>query len=120
MSSQRVYVLVELTIHEGKFDAFEKIAKQMIADTPQEPGTVGYEWHLSPDRRRCRILETYADANALLTHFKGPVVQQLVPKLLESSSVDRAEVYGDPGAEGREMLTGFGAAIFDHWQGFSR
>jgi len=120
MSSQRVYVLVELTIHDGKFDAFQKVAEQMIADTPKEPGTLGYEWHLSADRRRCRILETYADANSLLAHFKGPVVQQLVPKLLEWSTVDRSEVYGDPGAEAAAMLTGFGAGIFDRWQGFSR
>ena len=120
MSAQRVYLLVELTIHDGKFDAFEKVAKQMIADTPKEPGALGYEWHLSSDRRRCRILETYADANALLAHINGPVVQQLVPKLLESSSLDRFEVYGDPGAEAREMLTHFGAGIFDRWQGFQR
>jgi hypothetical protein len=31
---QHVYLLVELTIHEGQFDSFEKTAKQMIADTP--------------------------------------------------------------------------------------
>ena len=76
--------------------------------------------HLSPDRKRCRILETYADANALLAHFKGAVVQQLVPKMLELSSVDGSEVYGDPGAEAREMLSGFGAGIFNRWQGFHR
>ena len=120
MSSQRVHVLVELTIHEGKLDAFEQVANQMIADTPKAPGAVGYEWYLSPDRRRCRIVEAYADAGAVLAHFKGPVVQQLVPKLLESSSVDRSEVYGDPGSEAAKMLTGFGAAIFDRWQGFHR
>ena len=120
MSAQHLYLLVELTIHEGKFAAFEATAKQMIADTPNEPGAVGYEWHLSPDRKRCRILEKYADANAILAHLKGPVVQQLVPKMLESSAIDRAEVYGDPGTEGREMLMEFGAGIFDRWQGFHR
>ncbi len=120
MSLQHVHVLVELTIHDGKFNAFEAIARQMTADTLKEAGTIGYEWHLSPDRRRCRILETYADADALLAHFKGPVVQQLVPKALESATVDRSEVYGDPGSEAREMLSGFGAGIFDRWQGFHR
>ena len=115
-----VYLLVELIIHDGQFAAFDATAKQMIADTPNEPGALGYEWHLSPDRKRCRIVETYADANALLTHLQGPVVQQLVPKLLESSAIDRAEVYGDPGSEAREMLAGWGAGIFDRWQGFHR
>jgi len=120
MSAHHVYLLVELTIHDGKFDAFEATAKQMIADTPDESGAIGYEWHLSPDRTRCRILETYADANALLAHLKGHVVQELVPVMLESSSIDRAEVYGDPGDEAREMLAGLGAGIFERWQGFHR
>ena len=120
MSAQRVYVLVELTIHDAKFAAFEAIAQQMIAGTQTEPGTLGYEWYLSPDRKRCRILETYADASSLLTHFKGPVVQELVPKALESATVDRSEVYGDPGSEAAAMLTGFGAQIFHRWHGLNR
>ena len=43
MSTQHVYLLVELTIHEGKFDAFEKLAQQMTADSQKEAGTIGYE-----------------------------------------------------------------------------
>lgn len=120
MSAQRVYVLVELTVREGKFSDFENIAQQMTAGTEKEAGTLGYEWHLGHDRKRCRLLETYADANALLTHFKGPVVQQLVPQALEFAIVDRFEVYGDPGAEATAMLANFGAQTFDHWQGLKR
>jgi quinol monooxygenase YgiN len=120
MSAQRVYVLVELTVHDGKFSDFENIARQMTAGSQKEAGTLGYEWHLSRDRRRCRLLETYADANALLAHFKGPVVQQIVPKALEFAGVDRFEVYGDPGPEATTMLANFGAQIFDHWQGLNR
>lgn len=120
MPAQRVYVLVELTVQEGKFADFENIAQHMTAGSQNEAGTLGYEWHLSRDRKRCRLLETYADANALLTHFQGPVVQQLVPKALESAAVDRFEVYGDPGAEATAMLANFGAQIFDHWRGLDR
>ena len=120
MSGQAVHVLVELTIHEGKFDAFAHVAQQMVAGSRQEPGTLGYEWHLSKDRTRCRLLETYADAKALLAHFTGPVVQQLVPQALEFAKVDRFEVYGDPGPQAAPLLAGFGAVIFDHWQGLGR
>jgi quinol monooxygenase YgiN len=120
VSTQHVYVLVELTVREGKFADFENIARQMTAGSQTEPGTLAYDWHLSRDRKRCRLLETYADANALLAHFKGPVVQQLVPKALEYASVDRFEVYGDPGAEATTMLANFGAQIFDRWQGLDR
>ncbi|HKD85063.1 MAG TPA: antibiotic biosynthesis monooxygenase [Terriglobales bacterium] len=120
MPAQRVYVLVELTVHDGKFSDFASIAQEMTAGTEKEPGTLGYEWHLSRDRKLCRLLETYADANALLTHFKGAVVQQLVPRALEFAGVDRFEVYGDPGAEATAMLANFGAQIFDRWQGLDR
>jgi hypothetical protein len=47
-------------------------------------------------------------------------VQQLVPKALESATVDRFEVYGDPGEEATSMLANFGTQIFDRWQGLDR
>ncbi len=115
MATQAVQLAVEITIYEGKFDAFETIAQEMLAVSRSEPGTLGYEWYLSGDRRRCRLMEAYADATALLAHFKGPAVQQLVPKLLEHSRLERFEVYGDPGSEATEMLKGFGAEIFQPW-----
>jgi len=120
MSLQTVYLAVDLTINEGKRDAFEGIAQEMVAGSQREPGTVGYEWFLSADRKRCRLIETYTDAAAVLAHFKGPVVQELVPRLLGTASVAGFEVYGDPGPKAREMLAGFGAEIFDFQRGLDR
>ena len=120
MMKQRVRFTVDLAINEGKFDEFQGIAQAMIAGTQKEPGAIGYDWCLSSDRRRCRILETYADANAVLAHLTGPVVEELVPKILAASSTSGFEVYGDPGPEASRMLAGFGAEIFELWQGLSR
>ena len=92
----------------------------MIAHTQQEPGALGYEWFLSADRKRCRLLETYADAGAALAHINGAAVQQGVPKLLQLSMLNRCEVYGDPGPQATPILKGFGAEIFANWSGFSR
>jgi len=77
MSNQTVYLAVDFTINEDKLDAFEAIAQDTVAGTQKEPGTLGYEWYLSADRKKCRLIETYADANAALAHFNGPVVQEL-------------------------------------------
>ena len=118
--STQVHFLVELTIHDGKFDTFDSIAQEMIASTRQEPGALVYEFCLSADRKRCRIVETYADSNAVLAHLTGPAVQQGVPKMLQMSSLNRFEVYGDPGPKAAAMLAGFGAEIFASWCGFSR
>jgi quinol monooxygenase YgiN len=120
MLKQAVRFTVDLTINEGRVDEFEGIAQAMIAGTQKEPGALGYDWCLSSDRKRCRILETYADTNAVLAHLRGPVVQEFVPKILKASSISRFEVYGDPGPEASRMLAGFGAEIFELWHGLSR
>jgi quinol monooxygenase YgiN len=94
--------------------------KAMTAASQKETGTLAYEWYLSADRKRSRLVEIYADANAVLAHFMGPAVQEFVPKMMQTASVSRFEVYGDPGPKVTEMLAGFGAEIFPYWQGLGR
>jgi quinol monooxygenase YgiN len=120
MLKHMVRLTVDLTIKEETFNEFEAIARTMIAGSQKEPGTLGYDFFLSDDRKRCRLVESYADADAVLAHFKGPVVQELVPRLLETSSLTGFEVYGNPGPETTQMLKGFGAEIFDFWDGLTR
>ena len=117
---QTVIFNVQLIIQDGKLAPFEDLAKVLVAATQKEPGTLGYEWHLSADRKRCRVIETYANPDAMMTHLSGPAVREFVPKLLETASIERFEVYGDPGPEGNKKLAGFGAEIFSHWHGLNR
>ena len=117
MAADPVRFTVDLTIHEGGLVAFQRIAKAMTEGTRDEPGALAYDWYLSPDRTRCRLLETYEDADAVLAHLSGPVVRDLVPQLLEVSSLTGFEVYGDPGPEAARMLAGFGAEIYERWHG---
>ena len=71
-------------------------------------------------RRTLALAQRASDANAVLAHFKGPAVQQFVPKLLESSSISSFEVYGDPGPEVTKMVAAFKAEIFLPRHGVSR
>ena len=103
---------VELDIADGKHDDFERIARSMSDRTKTEPGALEYDFYISDDRKRCRLLEAYTGADAVLAHLKGPVVQELVPQLLASSSLTRFEVYGDPGPEAAQILSGLGVAIY--------
>ena len=112
-----VRFVVGLTVNEGQLDAFENIARTMVVGSRKEAGTLGYDFHFSADRRQCRLVETYVDANATLAHLTGPVVQDLVPKLLQTASLGTFEVYGDPGPKATEMLSGLGAKIFAFWHG---
>ncbi len=107
-----VHFLVELTVRDGNLEPFEQLAQQMVAGSQQEPGTLRYEWYFSADRKRCRLLETYIDADATLAHFSGPVVQQLVPKLVTLATVERFQVFGDPGPQMRSNLAPFQAEVF--------
>jgi len=120
MPTSRVRLLVDLDIHEGKFAEFETLAKQMVRVSEQEPGTLGYHFVLSADRKRCRLVEGYTDAAAITAHFAGPAVQQLVPQLIKIATPTRMEIYGEPGPQVRQMATAFGAEIFAAWEGFDR
>jgi quinol monooxygenase YgiN len=118
--SKQVHLNVSLEIHDGKLEAFQAVAQEMVEASKQEPGTLEYEWYLSGDRKSCQLIETYVDADALLAHFAGPAVQQGVPKMVKTADVTGFEVYGDPGAKARELLGGFGAEIFSYWHGLKR
>ena len=120
MVKQTVLLAVDLIVKDGQEEAFEHVAQEMVSASQKEPGTLGYEWFMSADRRRYRLIETYKDAAAVLAHFNGPVVQELVPKLLATASVAGFEVYGDPGPKVREMLLGFGAEVFAFRYGLDR
>jgi quinol monooxygenase YgiN len=120
MPNQKVYFIVDLTIHDGQLANFEATAKTMTEGTLKESGALGYEWFLSKDRKQCRLIETYADANAVLAHVGGTVVQQLVPKMLENSTLTSFKVYGDPGPKASDILAKVGAEIAPLWHGLGR
>lgn len=120
MNTQAVYFLLDLNILDGRQNDFERVAQAMTEGTQKESGALSYEWFLSADGKSCRLLETYVDSEAVQAHLAGHVVQQLVPKLLEFSSIARFEVYGSPDAQSAAALEAFGAEIFKGWKGLAR
>ncbi len=120
MLEKIVRIAVEATVAEGCEEKFKEIARSMSAASDAEPGTLGYEWFFSADGHQCRLLETYADSAAVLAHFQGPAVTELVPQLMPLCHLDRFEIYGDPGPEVSAMAAGFGAQFFSYFAGVSR
>jgi quinol monooxygenase YgiN len=120
MLEQVVRLTVNMTVTEENLEAFKSIAATMTEGTNTEPGTLGYEWFISSDSKRFRLVETYADASAIEAHFLGTVVQQWVPKLAAVSTIDGFEIYGDPGPTVTAMAAGFGANFFQYWIGIDR
>jgi quinol monooxygenase YgiN len=120
MSTKRIRLLLGLDIHDGKFSEFEALAKQMVAVSEKEPGTITYNFVVSADRKRCRLTEGYADIAAISEHFRGPAVQQFVPELLKIASVTVMEFHGDPGPEVSDMAAPFNPSVFAAFHGFDR
>jgi len=115
--SERVRLNVSLTIHDGKLEAFQAIAREMVETTRNESGALAYEWYFSGDGKRCRVIETYVNAHALEAHVAGSAVQQGLSKLLTISDMNSLECYGVPGPNAEEKLGRVGAKIFSHWNG---
>jgi quinol monooxygenase YgiN len=115
MSKGTVRFVVDFTIADGQFSAFEQVSQEMTTRTQEEPGTLAYDWFLSADRTRCRLYENYIDGDAVLAHLSGSVVQVLVPRLLGFSTLTGFEVYGHPGPEASARLLGLGAELFQPW-----
>ena len=120
MVEQVVRLTVELTPNDGQIEAFKSLAETMTAVSKGEPGTMGYEWFASSDGKRFRLVETYVDAAAIEAHFMGAAVQVHVPNLMGCATVTGFEIYGDPGAKVTEMVSGFGADIFQYTMGIGR
>jgi quinol monooxygenase YgiN len=121
MSTTRIRVVVDFEIYDGKFDEFEAIAKQIAAECEQEPGTLACHFLLSADRKRCRLIEGFADQAAITTHFvNGPAIHQHIHQLQQVAVPTCMEVYGDPGPQVASMAADFAVEIFTGWVGFDR
>jgi quinol monooxygenase YgiN len=120
MTKPGVCFIVDLAIAEGRLDQFQAIADDMVAGTREEDGALAYEFYLDADPRHCRLIEIYSGSDAAFAHCQGRVVQELVPKLLEVSSMTGFSVYGDLSDEAAAMLTQVGAQLFTTWRGFNR
>jgi quinol monooxygenase YgiN len=108
MVSERIHFVIDFTIHEGKFDDFAATVKSIAAGTAKEAGALEYEWYLSKDNNRCRLVEIYADVEAMQAHMASSVVHELVPKLLGFATLSRFEVYGAPDEASAATLSSIG------------
>ena len=121
MSTERIRVVVDLDIYEGKLAELEVIAKQMVAESEREPGTQCFHFLLSSDRTRCRLVEGYVDQAAIEAHFiAAPAIHQHIQQLIQVALPTRMEVYGDPGPKVAAMASAFAVEIFATWEGFDR
>jgi len=117
MSNQISWIL-QVAIHPGKLEDFRAVARDLIAKTELETGTLDYEWNLSEDGTICHIFERYQDADALVTHVES--FGAFAKRFMEACHPTRFHVYGTPTDEVKAALADLGPVYFSPLGGFSR
>jgi quinol monooxygenase YgiN len=108
-----------MSVRDGKLSDARVLMNEMVASTQLEPGTQTYEWFLSEDGKTCHINERYADSEAALVHL-GNFGAKFVDRFLACFEPTSLFVYGEPSAEARAALDGFGATYLGWLGGFNR
>lgn len=119
MADGPIRLVVRQGIQPGKLEEFKALACEFTSYIEAEdPGTLGYEWFISPDGTECFLNEFYGSSEAFLEHFAkiGPKIGQM----LEISPLIEAIVLGEPTAEAKEALKGLGAKFYSPSVGFCR
>ena len=116
--SNQISWLLEVEILPGKLDDFRAVARDLIANTEPETGTLDYEYHLSPDEKTVHIFERYADSAAMLKHVAG--FMNFAARFMAAGRPKSFSVYGKPSDEAKAALADLGPVYFSELGGFSR
>ncbi|WP_373702060.1 putative quinol monooxygenase [Weissella soli] len=110
-----IMYLIETTVKEENKAAALELIDCLVASTKKEEGAVDYHWSINGDK--INIIEHYADNAATKLHLDGFAVNfgEYFSNLFD---VHSCTVYGDPNAEVKEILDGFGAVYMTTVNGF--
>ena len=116
--SDQVAWIVDMTIGEGKLAELKALAKEMAEVTKKnEPGALGYEWHISEDGKRLTIKERYKDIGAVQAHM-GNVGPTHIPRLMGCGTVNSFTVYAKITPELKAVLANAGPTFMEEVAGF--
>jgi quinol monooxygenase YgiN len=120
--TERVSWVNELAVKDGKLESFRELMEEMVSGAKNEPGTLSYEWYISPDGGAVHVVETYADSAAVVAHHvsEGFALKNWAVRFMDCADVTRVNAYGDPNAAAREILDRLGAIYHSSWGRFSR
>jgi quinol monooxygenase YgiN len=111
---------LDLKIRDGHADAFRALMDEMVTATKaNEPGTLAYEWNVTPDGTVCHLYERYADLAAAMVHI-GTFGAKYAERFLAVLEPTGFTVYGSPNAKLKAALADFGPAYLEPAAGFSR
>ena len=111
---------LRVNVKDGRLDEFRSLMLDLVASIREnEPETLGYEWFLGEDGSTCHINERYANSAVLVAHLAS-FGSKFAERFLAAADVTGLTVYGEPNADARKLLDGFGAVYLGTFGGFTR
>lgn len=118
--NSNVYWMLELEVLPGRNGDFRSLMAEMVRSAREgEPGTLSYEWNLSPDGTICHIYERYADSDAVMKHLES-FGANFAERFLAALKPIRFVVYGAPSQVVQDALAGFAPVYMRTTDGFAR
>jgi quinol monooxygenase YgiN len=97
-------VQIELAVRTGGEAEFLRVARALAAAAATEPGTLRYQWFVTPQPGRYAILEEYADADAAQAH--NAHVDGLLHELFAVAELVKVAFYGELNQYLRDWIAG--------------
>ena len=88
-------------------DTVEELQKHCLET---EDGMLQYDWYVSENSEKIKVLETYVNSEAVLYHFDN--YKPFAARLTESRSFISLEVYGNASAALKQRVKKINAAHF--------
>lgn len=87
----------ELAVKDGKLETFNELMEEMVAGARDQPGTLSYEWYISPDGAAVHVVETYADSAAVVAHHvsEGFALKNWAGRFMDCADVTGVNANGD-------------------------
>ena len=100
---------VDLEILPGRLDALKTHVADAVASVREnEPDVLIYAYFISEDGKTARIIEHYANSEAMLAHLKDADTSDFFTMVKSRG----ATLHGSPSPELRKLMDGFGAEVF--------
>ena len=100
------------------------VCKDFILESGQythgcdEPGTIKFEWYLSPDHKCATLLEIFESSDAAKLRVENLIVSPLASRVQALFEIKSFLVLGEVKSDLLDMLTGFGVEFREYGGGF--
>lgn len=93
-TSDDIRIIARLDIEDGKWEAFQKIAKEckQVVEV-KDQGTLQYEWFYDKAQMKCVVIEHFVSSEAVLDHSAN--AREALGRLAGVTTMS-LEVFGDP------------------------